>query len=37
MRRFTWKLKTKIYGSFVLTKAPKGEIENITGEIPAIE
>ena len=33
----TWKLKTKVYGNFVLTKAPKGEIENITGEIPAIE
>lgn len=33
----TWKLKAKIYGSFVLTKAPKEEIEYITGEQPAIE
>ncbi len=34
MRRFTWKLKTKIYGSFVLTKAPKGEATAIPGETP---
>ena len=30
----TWKLKTKIYGSFVLTKAPKGETTAIPGETP---
>lgn len=33
----TWKLKAKIYGNFVLTKAPKEETEYITGEKPAIE
>lgn len=30
----TWKLKTKIYGNFVLTKAPKGEVTAILGEMP---
>lgn len=30
----TWKLKTKIYGNFVLTKAPKGEVTAIPGETP---
>ena len=30
----TWKLKTKIYGNFVLTKAPKGEVTAIPGEMP---
>ena len=30
----TWKLKTKIYGGFVLTKAPKGEATAIPGETP---
>lgn len=30
----TWKLKTKIYGSFVLTKAPKGEATANPGETP---
>lgn len=30
----TWKLKTKIYGGFVLTKAPKGEATAILGEMP---
>lgn len=33
----TWKLKTKVYGNFVLTKAPKREKRDITGEKPAIE
>ena len=33
----TWKLKAKIYGNFVLTKAPKREKRDITGEKPAIE
>lgn len=33
----TWKLQAKIYGGFVLTKAPKEENGNITGENPAIE
>lgn len=30
----TWKLKTKIYGVFVLTKTPKGETTAIPGETP---
>lgn len=30
----TWKLKTKVYGNFVLTKAPKGEATAIPGETP---
>ncbi len=34
----TWKLKTKVYSGFVLTKAPKNESDtNITGEKPVID
>lgn len=33
----TWKLKAKVYGNFVLTKAPKAKPMDITGEKPAIE
>ena len=32
----TWKLKTKIFEKFVLTKAPKEESADITGDEPAI-
>ena len=30
----TWKLQAKIYGKFVLTKAPKGEVMAVPGETP---
>ena len=33
----TWKLKAKMDGNFVLTKAPKRGQTGITGENPAIE
>lgn len=33
----TWKLKIKVYGNFVLTKARKRGQRDMTGENPSIE
>lgn len=33
----TWKLKIKVYGNFILMKAPKKDQRDMTGENPAIE